>query len=68
MASTLIYKKCRKDESGRRKSVPLIKEPVEQWPHEPSIWGDVLIEHEDQSAANNWGHGIGLTLYEYPII
>ncbi len=44
------------------------KELVEKWPPGPSVWGDILTKYEDQTAANNWGHGIGLALYEYPIV
>ena len=41
---------------------------AEKWPPGPEIWKDIYIKHEDQTAGSNWGHGIGLTLYEYPII
>ncbi len=44
------------------------REVAEKWPPGPEIWGDILVRHEDQTAGSNWGHGIGLTLYEPPII
>ena len=44
------------------------REVAEKWPPGPQIWGDILVRHEDQTAGSNWGHGIGLTLYEPPII
>jgi len=44
------------------------RELAEKWPPGPQIWKDIYIKHEDQTAGSNWGHGIGLTLYEYPII
>lgn len=44
------------------------KEVAEQWPPGPAIWGDILVEFEDQTAGSNWAHGIGLTLYEPPVI
>jgi len=44
------------------------KELAEKWPPGPEIWKDIHIVSEDQTAGSNWGHGIGLTLYEYPII
>lgn len=44
------------------------KEIAEQWPPGPEIWNDIHIYYEDQTAGSNWGHGIGLTLYEPPII
>lgn len=39
-----------------------------KWPSGPEVWGDILVETEDQTAGSNWAHGIGLTLYEPPII
>ncbi|MFQ5861366.1 MAG: M24 family metallopeptidase, partial [Dehalococcoidia bacterium] len=44
------------------------KDLAEQWPPGPEIWRDIYIFYEDQTAGSNWGHGIGLTLYEPPII
>jgi len=44
------------------------KEIAEQWPPGPEIWKDILVQCEDQTAGSNWAHGIGLTLYEPPII
>jgi Xaa-Pro aminopeptidase len=39
-----------------------------KWPPGPDIWGDIGVVHEDQTAGNNWAHGIGLTLYEAPLV
>ena len=39
-----------------------------KWPPGPEIWGDIGVVHEDQTAGNNWAHGIGLTLYEAPLV
>jgi Xaa-Pro aminopeptidase len=39
-----------------------------KWPAGPDVWGDIGVVHEDQTAGNNWAHGIGLTLYEPPLI
>jgi len=44
------------------------KDICEKWPPAESVWGDILVKFEDQAAGSNWGHGIGLSLYEYPII
>jgi Xaa-Pro dipeptidase len=44
------------------------KELAEQWPPGPEIWKNIHIHYEDQTAGSNWGHGIGLGLYEPPII
>ncbi|MDR7485750.1 MAG: Xaa-Pro peptidase family protein [Armatimonadota bacterium] len=44
------------------------RELAEQWPPGPEVWKDIHVYYEDQTAGNNWGHGIGLTLYEPPII
>lgn len=44
------------------------REVAEQWPSGPEVWKDILVETEDQTAGSNWAHGIGLTLYEPPII
>jgi Xaa-Pro aminopeptidase len=32
------------------------------------VWKDIHVISEDQTAGSNWAHGIGLTLYEPPII
>ncbi len=36
-----------------------------KWPSAQEIWG---YEEEDQAAANNWGHGLGLAQYDPPVI
>jgi Xaa-Pro dipeptidase len=36
-----------------------------QWPSAKDAWG---YEEEDQAAANNWGHGLGLAQYDPPVI
>jgi Xaa-Pro aminopeptidase len=44
------------------------REIAEKWPPGPEVWKDINIVSEDQTAGSNWGHGIGLSLYEPPII
>jgi len=44
------------------------KEIDEKWPSGPEVWADIGVMHEDQTAGNNWAHGIGLTLYEPPMV
>ncbi len=44
------------------------REIAEKWPSGPEVWKDIHIISEDQTAGSNWAHGIGLTLYEPPII
>ena len=44
------------------------REVAEKWPPGPVIWKDIHVISEDQTAGSNWAHGIGLTLYEPPII
>ena len=44
------------------------RDVASKWPSGPEVWGDILVETEDQTAGSNWAHGIGLTLYEPPII
>ncbi|MFQ5912464.1 MAG: M24 family metallopeptidase [Nitrospinota bacterium] len=44
------------------------KQIAEKWPPGPKVWGDIGVMHEDQTAGNNWAHGIGLTLYEPPLV
>ena len=44
------------------------KEIAEKWPSGPEVWADIGVMHEDQTAGNNWAHGIGLTLYEPPMV
>lgn len=44
------------------------RELAERWPPGPEIWKNIHIHYEDQTAGSNWGHGIGLNLYEPPII
>ena len=41
-----------------------------KWPaaNEIDSWKLIGVQDEDGAAANNWGHGIGLTLYEPPIV
>jgi Xaa-Pro dipeptidase len=36
-----------------------------KWPSAQEAWG---YEEEDQAAANNWGHGLGLAQYDPPVI
>jgi len=45
-------------------------EIASKWPEASKIesWKIIGVDNEDAAAANNWGHGIGLTLYEPPII
>ncbi len=44
------------------------KDIADKWPPGPKVWGDIGVRHEDQTAGNNWAHGIGLTLYEPPLV
>jgi len=44
------------------------KDIAMKWPAGPDVWGDIGVVHEDQTAGNNWAHGIGLTLYEPPLV
>lgn len=44
------------------------KDIAAKWPAGPDVWGDIGVVHEDQTAGNNWAHGIGLTLYEPPLV
>jgi Xaa-Pro aminopeptidase len=44
------------------------KEVAEQWPPCEKDWSDILVAYEDQTAGSNWAHGIGLSLYELPLI
>ena len=44
------------------------KEIAERWPAGPDVWADIGVVSEDQTAGNNWAHGIGLTLYEPPMV
>jgi Xaa-Pro aminopeptidase len=44
------------------------RDVASRWPSGPQVWKDINIRHEDQTAGSNWAHGIGLTLYEPPII
>ena len=41
------------------------KDVAEKWPSAKEQWG---YEEEDQAAANNWGHGLGLAQYDPPVI
>ncbi len=44
------------------------KEVAEKWPPCEKDWSDILVAYEDQTAGSNWAHGIGLSLYELPLI
>ena len=44
------------------------KEIAEKFPKTPDVWGWYGVTSEDENAGSNWGHGIGLSLYERPII
>jgi Xaa-Pro aminopeptidase len=44
------------------------RELAERWPPAREIWENIHVYYEDQTAGSNWGHGIGLSLYEPPII
>lgn len=44
------------------------KEVAEQWPPCEEDWSDILVAYEDQTAGSNWAHGIGLSLYELPLV
>jgi Xaa-Pro aminopeptidase len=44
------------------------KDVAEQWPPCEKDWSDILVAYEDQTAGSNWAHGIGLSLYELPLI
>lgn len=44
------------------------RDVASRWPSGPKVWKDINVRHEDQTAGSNWAHGIGLTLYEPPII
>ncbi len=44
------------------------KQIAEKWPPGPQVWADIGVKSEDQTAGNNWAHGIGLTLYEPPLV
>jgi Xaa-Pro aminopeptidase len=44
------------------------KDIAQLWPEGPEVWKNILVQGEDQTAGSNWGHGIGLSLYELPII
>ena len=43
-------------------------EVAAKWPPCDEIWSDILVKYEDQTAGSNWAHGIGLSLYELPLI
>ncbi len=44
------------------------KDIAEKWPDSTKVWADIGVVNEDMSAGNNWAHGIGLSLYERPIV
>jgi Xaa-Pro aminopeptidase len=41
---------------------------ADKWPSSAKVWADIGIDNEDKSAGNNWAHGIGLSLYERPLV
>lgn len=41
------------------------RDVASKWPSAKEAWG---YEEEDQAAANNWGHGLGLAQYDPPVI
>ncbi len=43
-------------------------EVAEKWPASKDVWKPILVKYEDQTAGSNWAHGIGLSLYEFPLI
>ena len=38
---------------------------AEKWPAAKQVWG---YEEEDEAAANLWGHGLGLSHYDLPVV
>jgi Xaa-Pro aminopeptidase len=44
------------------------KEVAEKFPEASKVWGWYGVTSEDQNAGSNWAHGIGLSLYEPPVI
>ncbi len=41
------------------------KEIASKWPTAKELWG---YEEEDEAAANLWGHGLGLSHYDLPVV
>jgi Xaa-Pro dipeptidase len=41
------------------------KEIASKWPSAKEVWG---YEEEDEAAANLWGHGLGLSHYDLPVV
>lgn len=41
------------------------KEIASNWPKASELWG---YEEEDEAAANLWGHGLGLSHYDLPVV
>jgi Xaa-Pro dipeptidase len=41
------------------------KDIAEQWPSAKDVWG---YREEEEAAANLWGHGLGLSHYDIPLI
>jgi len=41
------------------------REIASKWPSAKELWG---YEEEDEAAANLWGHGLGLSHYDLPVI
>jgi hypothetical protein len=40
------------------------KDIAEKWPEASRVWG----YREEEAAANLWGHGLGLSHYDLPLI
>ena len=53
------------DSIDRVKPGATTAEIAAKWPSAKEAWG---YEEEDQAAANNWGHGLGLAQYDPPVI
>lgn len=41
------------------------KDIASKWPTAKAVWG---YEEEDEAAANLWGHGLGLSHYDLPVV
>ena len=44
------------------------KDIADKWSPGPKVWAGIGVVSEDQTAGNNWAQGIGLTLYEPPLV
>ncbi len=53
------------DSIGAVKAGATTADIAAKWPSAKEAWG---YEEEDQAAANNWGHGLGLAQYDQPVI